>query len=65
MPIVSVLHAIGIHGDPVKTRRRLNLAKRTGEDLGADPYGYARAFTYTPDLSDREWIDEDLLEDDS
>ena len=54
------LHALGIHGDPVKTRRRLDLAKRTGEDLGADPYGYARAFTYTPDVSDREWIERGL-----
>jgi adenine-specific DNA methylase len=42
--------AIGILGDPVKTRRRIDLAKKTGEDLGLDPYGYKRAFTYTPSL---------------
>jgi putative DNA methylase len=42
------LQALGIIGDPVKTRRRIDLAKKTGEDLGLDPYGYKRAFTYTP-----------------
>ena len=28
------LHLLGIHGDPVKTRRRLDEAKRTKERLG-------------------------------
>ncbi len=40
--------ALGILGDPVKTRRRIDLAKKTNEDLGLDPYGYRRAFTFTP-----------------
>ncbi len=44
--------AIGILGDPVKTRRRIDLAKKTGEDLGIDPYGYKRAFTYAPSISE-------------
>lgn len=39
---------IGILGDPVKTRARIDIAKRTGEDLGTDPYGYKRAFTFIP-----------------
>src|SRR5271165_4761063 len=34
------LHALGIHGDPAKVRRRIDAAARTGEDLGPDPYGY-------------------------
>ena len=42
--------ALGILGDPVKTRRRIDLAKKTGEDLGLDPYGYRRAFTLTPSV---------------
>lgn len=42
------MHALGIHGDPVKTRARIDIAKRTGEDLGLNPYGYKRAFTFTP-----------------
>jgi putative DNA methylase len=47
------LHAIGIHGDPVLTRRRIDAAKRTGEDLGLNIYGYGRAFQYTPDANEK------------
>jgi putative DNA methylase len=43
-----LLPSLGILGDPVKTKRRIDVAKRTGENLGLDPYGYKRAFTYTP-----------------
>ena len=52
------LHVIGIHGDPVKTRRRLDEAKRTGENLGLNPYGYQRAFGHVPDPADRRWMAE-------
>src|SRR5438309_10532074 len=37
------LRVLGIHGDPVDTRRRIDAARRSGEDLGADVYGYKRA----------------------
>ena len=47
------LHAVGIHGDPVLTRRRIDAAKRTGEDLGLNIYGYSRAFQYTPDAKEK------------
>ena len=50
------LHVLGIHGDPVSVRRRIDVANRTGEDLGADPYGYKRAFLYSPSPNDLEWI---------
>jgi adenine-specific DNA methylase len=50
------LDVLGIHGDPVETRRRIDRAKRTGEDLGLDPYGYRRAFQYSPDEEDRNWL---------
>ena len=50
------LHALGIHGDPVATKARLETAKRTGENLGLNPYGYARAFTYSPTQKEREWL---------
>ena len=50
------MHILGIHGDPVTTRAALDEAKRTGENLGTDPYGYKRAFTYTPKLSEKEWL---------
>ncbi len=47
------LHAIGIHGDPVLAKRRIDAARRTGEDLGPNPYGYSRAFQYTPDSKEK------------
>jgi adenine-specific DNA methylase len=50
------LHALGIHGDPVTTKRRIDRAKRTGENLGLDPYGYKRAFLYHPTSDEEEWL---------
>lgn len=50
------LHAIGILGDPVATKKRIDLAKKTKENLGLNPYGYERAFKYLPSQSEREWI---------
>ncbi len=50
------LHVLGIHGDPVTVRRRIDAAKRNGEDLGPNPYGYKRAFSYSPAGVDLEWI---------
>jgi putative DNA methylase len=49
------LHAIGIHGDPVAGRRQIDEARRTGIRV-EDPYGYPRAFSYTPDKEDRAWL---------
>jgi putative DNA methylase len=54
------LHVIGIHGDPIATKRRLLAAKRSGEDLGSDPYGYKRAFSYSPSAAERAWIASEL-----
>ena len=50
------LHVLGIHGDPVATRQRIDAAKRSGEDLGPNPYGYRRAFTYSPSADDLAWV---------
>ncbi|MXY53199.1 MAG: DUF1156 domain-containing protein [Gammaproteobacteria bacterium] len=50
------LHAIGIHGDPVAAKSRIEQATKEGRRLGAKAYGYARAFTHIPDESDREWF---------
>lgn len=41
-------YALGIHGDPVQARKNIDVAKKTGKDLGADPYGYRRAFQFDP-----------------
>ncbi len=51
------LRVCGIHGDPVATRRRIDAAKRSGKHLGANPYGYKRAFSYLPDEADVKWIE--------
>ena len=45
-------HALGIHGDPIAAKARIAIADRKGERLGADAYGYKRAFTYTPSESE-------------
>ena len=55
------LHALGIHGDPVAAKRRIALATRRGERLGAAAYGYLRAFSYTPRGSSRDWLAENMM----
>lgn len=48
------MHAIGIHGDPIATKRRIEKSKKTGEDLGLNPYGYERAFKYRPTIVEKD-----------
>lgn len=48
-------HILGILGDPVKAKRLMDQAKRSGVRV-EDPYGYPRAFSHVPDNSDREWL---------
>ncbi len=50
------LHILGIHGDPVAAKKRIAAANRTGERLGAEAYGYTRAFGYAPNSSERAWL---------
>ncbi len=50
------MHILGIHGDPVASRIRIDMAKRTGQDLGANVYGYNRAFSYSPSENEKTWI---------
>ena len=40
--------ALGIHGDPASVKVKIDWAKRNKIDLGANPYGYVRAFQYDP-----------------
>ncbi|MGN8107795.1 DUF1156 domain-containing protein [Paraburkholderia sp. 22098] len=54
------LDTVGIHGDPVATRRRIDRAKKTGEDLGLNPYGYDRAFKYLPSPEEKEWLQSEI-----
>ena len=55
------LHVLGIHGDPVAAKKRIAIATRKGERLGAAAYGYLRAFGYTPDNQDRIWLAENSV----
>ena len=50
------LHVLGIHGDPIQSRRRIEKATREGVRLGAAAYGYERAFKYIPSDSDKDWL---------
>ena len=53
---------LGIHGDPVTAKKRIAVANRKGERLGADAYGYSRAFGYTPGHSDKSWLAENSVD---
>ena len=52
------MRVLGIHGDPVATRRRIDAAKRNKQNLGLNPYGYKRAFSYLPDRDLQNWAKE-------
>ena len=52
----AFLHAIGIHGDPLAAKARIAEATRKGERLGADAYGYGRAFKHPPGEEVRGWL---------
>ena len=55
------LHVLGIHGDPVAAKKRIAIANRKGERLGADAYGYSRAFGYMPNPDrHRDWLKTEL-----
>ena len=55
------LHVLGIHGDPVEAKKRIAMATRRGERLGAAAYGYRRAFGYVPNEQDRDWLTENSV----
>lgn len=50
-------HVLGIHGDPVASRRKIDRAKRSGERFEGEAYSYARAFSYSLDRNDSNWLD--------
>ena len=51
------LHMLGIHGDPVATRHKIDAARRRGERFEGKAYSYPRAFSYVPDSDDRNWLE--------
>ena len=48
-------YVLGIHGDPVKARATIDRARRNGKRV-ENPYGYDRAFKYSPMDSDCQWV---------
>ncbi len=50
------LRVLGIHGDPVAARRRIDAAKRSGKRFQGQAYSYPRAFGYAPKPADQEWL---------
>ncbi|SPE38926.1 conserved hypothetical protein [Candidatus Sulfopaludibacter sp. SbA6] len=50
------LHVLGIHGDPIAGKIRIAKATEDGVRLGADAYGYPRAFSYTPTADELAWV---------
>lgn len=57
----TFLHMVGIHGDPVAAKVRIAKATRDGVRLGADAYGYSRAFSYLPSDDERDWFASETL----
>ena len=49
-------HILGIHGDPVATRRRIDEARQRGERFEGQAYTYARAFSHVPGHDDLRWL---------
>jgi adenine-specific DNA methylase len=56
----SFMDMLGIHGDPVAAKKRIEIAKKKGEKLKGNPYGYARAFQYRPTDTEIEWMRRNL-----
>jgi putative DNA methylase len=42
------LYDLGIHGDPVASRIRIDQARQSGERFEGQAYAYSRAFTFSP-----------------
>src|ERR1039458_6146414 len=49
-------HLLGIHGDPAASRRKIDVARRTGVRFEGKAYSYERAFKYSLSDKDREWF---------
>lgn len=50
------LRTLGIHGDPIAARRKIDQARRTGVRVD-NPYDWNRAFSYSPSVDDRRWLE--------
>ncbi|RWA80894.1 MAG: DUF1156 domain-containing protein [Mesorhizobium sp.] len=46
------MHALGIHGDPIGSKREIEKSKRSGVRFEGEAYGYKRAFGFSPERRD-------------
>jgi adenine-specific DNA methylase len=53
------MHVLGIHGDPVASRRRIDEARRKGQRFEGEAYSYPRAFSYCPSETEHAWFREE------
>ncbi|MBR0761573.1 DUF1156 domain-containing protein [Bradyrhizobium japonicum] len=58
----TFLRVLGIHGDPVASRLRIDRAKRSGVRFEGEAYSYDRAFLYCPTSLDRDWLRKEIGE---
>ena len=56
----TFLHMLGIHGDPVASRKRIDAAKRKGKRFEGEAYSYKRAFMYSPSEKEEFWLLEEI-----
>jgi putative DNA methylase len=54
------LQMLGIHGDPVASRQRIERAKRSGVRFEGNAYSYDRAFSYSPSEAEKRWFREQV-----
>lgn len=52
----TFLRMLGIHGDPVASRQRIDQARRDGQRFEGEAYSYRRAFTHIPHNAEVEWL---------
>ncbi len=56
----SFLRLLGIHGDPVNSKKRIDDAKRKGKRFEGQAYDYKRAFTYSLTTKEESWFKNEL-----
>lgn len=49
------MRVLGIHGDPVASRKRIDAAKRKSKRFEGEAYSYGRAFSYVPSDEELAW----------
>lgn len=52
------MQVLGIHGDPVASRKRIDIAKKAKQRFEGQAYSYDRAFSYSPSVTEIEWVKE-------